>query len=57
MNSGWGLVSVISLLGALVLVTPALWRRRHDGRIPLHVALWLAIALALGLLYRLVGPL
>ena len=53
-DGGTDWTSLIWLLGALLLVAPALPRILRSGRALQFVALWLAIAVALALAYRFI---
>ena len=54
-SSEW--LSVLYLLGALLLIGPAAFRRlRHNRRAPVYLAAWLGIAVLLALGYRLFAP-
>ena len=54
-SSQW--LSVLFMVGALVVCAPwALRVLRTDRRVPHYIALWLCIALVLGLIYQFVGP-
>ncbi len=52
-NTGVDWTSLLWLLGALLLVAPALPRILRGGRALQFIALWLGIAVALALGYRL----
>ena len=52
-NTGADWTSLLWLLGALLLVAPALPRILRSGRALQVVAIWLAIAVAIALGYRL----
>lgn len=51
-NPNW--LSILYLLGALILVAPVLPRVFRSGKTLQYVAIWLAIAVVVGLAYRFV---
>ena len=57
MVDGVSWMGVLFLLGALAVCAPwALQVLRSDRRVPHYIAMWLCIALVLGLIYQLFGP-
>ena len=57
MGGGTDWLRILFLLGALAVCAPwAIRVFRTDRRVPHYIALWLAIGLALGLIYEAFGP-
>ena len=54
MGSETNWLPIIYLLGALILVAPVLLRVFRSGKTLQYLALWLAIAVVIGLAYRFV---
>lgn len=57
MTGEFSWTQLLWLLGALILVLPALPRLLRRRNALFFVAIWLALAVVLAMLYRLVGPL
>ncbi len=57
MGGGFDWFGVLMMATALAICAPwAIRVLRTDRRVPHYIAMWLAIALVLGLIYKIFGP-
>ena len=57
MGGGFDWFGVLMMATALAICAPwAIRVLRTDRRVPHYIAMWLAIALVLGLIYQIFGP-